>query len=44
MLWQQFPDEMLHQKTLAKKAQFLGGFQGQDLNILDIFYKSQNFN
>ena len=43
-LWKQFMDEMLHQKTLAKKAPIVFGFQVWDLNISDIFYKSQKFN
>ena len=40
-LCKQFPDEMLHQKTLAKKATFIFWFQVGDLKISDIFYKRQ---
>ena len=36
-------DEILHQKTLTKKAHFVW-FQVGDFNISDIFYKIQNFN
>ena len=43
-LWKQFLDEILHQKTLGKKASHFCWFQVWDLNILDIFYKIQNFN
>ena len=43
-LWKQFPDEMVHQKTLAKKAPIFFWFQVWDLTILGSFYKSQNFN
>ena len=38
-LLKQFPDEMLHQKILAKKAPIFFWFQ-----VWDIFYESQNFN
>ena len=41
-LWKQFPDEMLHHKTFAKKAPHFFWFQVGDLNISDIFYKIQN--
>ena len=43
-LWIQSPDEMLHQKTLAKKAPILFGLQAGDLNISNIFYEIQYFN
>ena len=43
-LWKQFPDEMLHKKTLPKKAPNFFWFQVGDLNISDIFEKIQNFN
>ena len=42
-LWKQFPDEILHQKTL-KKTPHLFWFKVGDINISDIFYKIQNFN
>ena len=35
---------MLHEKTLAKNRQLFFWFKVRDLNILDIFYKNQNFN
>ena len=41
-LWKQFPNEMLHEKTFAKKAPNFFWFQVGDLNISDIFYKVQN--
>ena len=36
--WKQFPDEMLHQKTFAKKAPTFFWLQAGDLNISNIFY------
>ena len=41
-LWKQSPDEMFHQKTFAKTPYFVW-FQVEDLNISDIFYRTQNF-
>ena len=43
-LWKQFPDAIVHQKTLAKKAPIFFWFQVGDLNISDSFYKPQNLN
>ena len=43
-LWKQFPDEMIHQKTLEKKAPIFFWFKFGDRKIWDIFYKCQNFN
>ena len=43
-LWKQFLDEMVHQKILGNKSTNFFWFQVRDLNISDIFYKSQNFN
>ena len=42
-LWEQFPDKILYQKTWAKKALTFFGSRFE-INIYDIFYKSQNFN
>ena len=40
-LWKQFTDEMLHQKTFAKKAPTFFWLQAGDLNILKCFIKSK---
>ena len=38
-LWKTFLYEMLHKKTLAKKALDFFGFQAGDINMSDNFYQ-----
>ena len=40
-LWKQFPDEMLHQKTLAKKHQFFFGYRFEISTFWAVFTKTK---